>query len=137
MHRHVPSLRSEEATSRGRQSSAHLLWGIGVGGRDEGTPNICAVEHDCLDGRSNFAAIRGQRVWGTGPPVECDDGVDNDGDTRTDFGDDPGCNSPEDDDETDGCDINGTTEADVLVGTSAGEVICGMGGDDTITGDRR
>ena len=69
------------------------------------------------------------------PVVECGDGVDNDGDGRTDFGDDPGCDSPDDDDESDGCDINGTSEADVLVGTDAGEIICGRGGGDTITGN--
>lgn len=33
---------------------------------------------------------------------ECIDGVDNDGDGRIDFGDDPGCSSPQDDDERDG-----------------------------------
>jgi hypothetical protein len=94
--------------------------------------NICVVEHVCLDGR--VTALPSE-AW-TGPPIECNDGVDNDGDGRTDFGDDPGCNSPEDDDETDSCDINGTSEADVLVGTSASEIICGWGGADTITGNR-
>jgi LPXTG-motif cell wall-anchored protein len=33
---------------------------------------------------------------------ECIDGVDNDGDGRIDFPDDPGCSSPQDDDERDG-----------------------------------
>jgi LPXTG-motif cell wall-anchored protein len=33
---------------------------------------------------------------------ECIDGVDNDGDGRIDFGNDPGCSSPQDDDERDG-----------------------------------
>ena len=76
------------------------------------------------------------KTWTAEAPVtQCDDDVDNDGDGRTDFGDDPGCDSPEDDDETDGCDINGTSEGDVLTGTPAGEVICGRGGDDTITGE--
>ena len=38
------------------------------------------------------------------PPIvtQCSDGDDNDGDGRTDFGDDPGCISALDDDETDG-----------------------------------
>ena len=73
-------------------------------------------------------------TWTPAPDTACSDGVDNDGDTRTDFGDDPGCASPEDDSETDGCDINGTQGNNVLVGTGAGEIICGRGGNDTISG---
>lgn len=33
----------------------------------------------------------------------CDDGVDDDGDTKMDFPNDPGCTAADDDDETDGC----------------------------------
>jgi hypothetical protein len=33
----------------------------------------------------------------------CDDGIDNDGDGKTDYPNDPGCSSPTDDDETDDC----------------------------------
>lgn len=35
------------------------------------------------------------------PPPECSDGMDNDGDKAIDHPDDPGCTSPEDDDESD------------------------------------
>jgi len=36
-------------------------------------------------------------------PAQCSDGVDNDGDGKTDFPDEPGCTSIADDDETDDC----------------------------------
>jgi large repetitive protein len=37
------------------------------------------------------------------PPPQCDDGLDNDGDGIVDFGSEPGCVQPDDDDELDDC----------------------------------
>jgi hypothetical protein len=39
---------------------------------------------------------------------QCTDGIDNDGDGKVDFGNDPGCSSPQDNDETDGTAVSGT-----------------------------
>ena len=95
----------------------------------------CDNNENTTEAEKNDVTDKVNKTWEAVDPVECDDAVDNDGDGRTDFGDDPGCDSPEDDDESDGCDINGTSEADELVGTEAGEIICGRGGGDTIRGN--
>lgn len=97
--------------------------------------------------------------WQAEPPptTECNDGVDNDGDGKIDYPDDPGCTSPEDDSEdseggpvvtTGPCQgynegtttdlpnggqvIVGTDGDDILVGTDGDDIICGLGGDDII-----
>ncbi|MPZ01013.1 MAG: hypothetical protein GEU97_24220 [Actinophytocola sp.] len=55
---------------------------------------------------------------GGGDPPECSDGVDNDGDKKIDYPDDPGCDSPEDDSESpnpqcsDGVDNDGDGKVD-------------------------
>lgn len=78
------------------------------------------------------------------PQPECSDGEDNDGDGQTDFPDDSGCDSAEDDDESDEeCpnfegdprnQIVGTSGDDNLQGTPGDDIICGLGGNDLIEG---
>lgn len=79
------------------------------------------------------------------PPPQCSDGVDNDGDGKIDFPDDPGCESPDDDSESPdppppppppppGCTIAGTPGDDIIFGTSGDDTICGLGGNDRIHG---
>ena len=46
-----------------------------------------------------FFPLNGQLTPGGGSSPQCSDGVDNDGDGETDFPDDPGCASPDDDSE--------------------------------------
>jgi len=49
-----------------------------------------------------IADFRGNPCEGNQPPrPQCDDGIDNDGDGKIDFPNDPGCDSKEDNDETD------------------------------------
>ena len=88
------------------------------------------------------------KTWTTEPELQCSDEIDNDGDGRIDFPDDPGCADADDDDETDpppapracrdrGPDANvvvGTSGPDVLNGSSGRDVMCGAGGDDVING---
>lgn len=93
---------------------------------------------DCTDTAS--------KTWAQGSAAVCNDGIDNDNDGLTDFPDDPGCSSAEDDTETPddvpatcrgrGAGENvivGTAGADVIEGTSGRDVICGAGGDDVIS----
>ncbi|MEZ4366880.1 MAG: hypothetical protein R2939_11395 [Kofleriaceae bacterium] len=65
----------------------------------EGTP--CAETSECGPGLVCKDPAGGSALVCTLP--ECDDGIDNDGDTLVDFPDDPGCASRFDDDETDDC----------------------------------
>lgn len=90
---------------------------------------------------------------------ECEDGIDNDGDGDIDFPADEGCESPEDDDESDeepevtfgpcqgfeegssndspalsGRIIVGTQGSDILSGTAGDDIICGLDGNDIIAG---
>lgn len=77
------------------------------------------------------------------PPKRCADGQDNDGDGKIDMAD-PGCSSPDDDDEADppalppptdpGSPRLGTTGDDNISGTAGADVICGLGGSDVING---
>ncbi len=94
-----------------------------------------------VDGRCSETV---QNTW-TAQPA-CSDGADNDGDGKIDHPDDAGCESPQDDDETDPerfCpgyesdprnQIVGTEDGDVLTGTEGDDIICGLGGDDQIQG---
>jgi hypothetical protein len=95
------------------------------------------------------------KTW-TEPKTQCSDGIDNDGDEWTDFPNDPGCESAQDNDEFNeplvpsgpcggrtqntstpipggsGNVIVGTDGDDVLTGTDGNDIICGLGGDDII-----
>lgn len=77
---------------------------------------------------------------------ECSDGIDNDGDNRVDFPNDPGCENAQDNDESNdpSCpgyendsrnQIVGTPGDDQLTGTPGDDIICGLGGDDFIQGE--
>jgi len=76
----------------------------------------------CGSGNDRVAADEGDTVFsdceevvripdGTTPPdngeTDCSDGLDNDGDGKTDFPDDPGCSSASDPSEVDGDDDDG------------------------------
>jgi len=61
----------------------------------------CTGPQDCGPGLVCRIA-QGDTVTTCQPPV-CRDGVDDDGDGKLDFPDDPGCASPDDNDETDDC----------------------------------
>jgi Ca2+-binding RTX toxin-like protein len=84
-----------------------------------------------------------------GDPIECNDGMDNDGDGDTDYPEDADCSSLTDDTESHvdpggssaprECDdfdnvIVGTAGADVLVGTDQADCVFGAGGNDIIIG---
>jgi hypothetical protein len=82
---------------------------------------------------------------GTGPVApDCSNGADDDGDGRADHPADPGCDGPDDADETDplcggdsfvgGRVINGGDGADLLLGTTADDVLRGLGGADRMSG---
>ncbi len=58
-------------------------------------------EFDAIAGNVFLPMVWAQFPGGSGPQPQCDDQMDNDGDLRTDFPNDPGCDSPEDDDERD------------------------------------
>ena len=76
--------------------------------------------------------------------AECSDGEDNDGDGQTDFPEDSGCTSAEDNSEASekcpgkesisGNHIVGTDGDDTIEGTEGDDVICGLGGNDLILG---
>lgn len=59
----------------------------------------------CEQGNTQFVCEAGFACDGTNTCVSaaCNDGIDNDGDTFTDFPNDPGCDSISDSDETDDC----------------------------------
>ncbi|MDQ3724235.1 MAG: hypothetical protein M3376_14490 [Actinomycetota bacterium] len=67
---------------------------------------------------------------GNGSP-ECSDGVDNDGDGKVDFGNDPGCSSAADDSEADNVKLSGNelpfTGTDVVVLGLAGSILLAAG----------
>ena len=119
------------------------------------TATISGASTDC-DEPANAPADRegstagacsdsGTKTWGETAPTACSDGVDNDNDGAIDFPDDPGCESAEDDTETEpggtcagrpaGPNVLvGTSGNDVLRGTDGDDVICGFGGKDTLIG---
>ena len=97
------------------------------------------------------------KTWTQADP-ECSDDVDNDGDGRVDHPSDPGCDSAQDNDETDeepvvergpcaghpqnsstpiqggnGNVVVGSPQDDVLTGTDGDDIICALGGDDVVT----
>src|SRR5262249_41411353 len=62
----------------------------------------------------------------------CQDGVDDDGDTKNDYPNDPGCASPTDDDESDSCPGAGCPEcADGIDNDGDTKIDFGPGGDPT------
>lgn len=65
----------------------------------EGGPNE-GVASNCTSAEFNTSSLPPPS------PRQCSDGMDNDNDGRTDFGQDPGCESADDDDETDNCSPN-------------------------------
>ena len=68
---------------------------------------------------------------GGGGATECSDGVDNDGDGKIDFGNDPGCASADDDSEDDAVSLGGKelpfTGTDVVVLGLAGLLLLASG----------
>jgi len=66
-----------------------------------------------------------------GGDTECSDGVDNDGDGKIDFGNDPGCSSASDDSEADNVSLGGNelpfTGTDVIVLGLAGSILLAAG----------
>jgi Ca2+-binding RTX toxin-like protein len=116
--------------------------------RPANDPQQGAVAGECSDSVT--------KTWTEAEP-QCSDGVDNDGDEWTDYPNDPGCESEQDDDEFNeplvpsgpcggrtqntstpipggsGNIIVGTDGNDVLTGTDGNDIICGLGGDDIIT----
>jgi len=81
-------------SSTGGQYDLHVQFLVGEGdpcstGDDCGPGLVCRVP---LNGTAKVCAKH-----------VCQDGVDDDGDTKLDYPDDPGCVSPTDDDETDDC----------------------------------
>lgn len=86
-----------------------------------------------------------QKTWQDSP--ECNDGQDNDGDGDTDFPDDLGCTSSNDNSEADPSlptcpgfasdtrnQVVGGSGSNNLTGTHGRDIICGLGGSDTIRG---
>ena len=98
------------------------------------------------------------KTW-TQAAAQCADGTDNDGDGQTDHPDDPGCDSPQDNDETDpeptvengpcagyqhnssqprpggnGLVVVGSPGPDNLVGSEGDDLICALGGRDSLRG---
>jgi len=57
------------------------------------------AEFDQVAGNVFLPMVWAQFPGGSGPQPQCSDGIDNDGDLRIDFLDDPECTSDEDDDE--------------------------------------
>lgn len=132
-----------DAVIRGRGGNDVLIGGLGddklLGGRGKDT--IDAVDGsggDFVVCGSGFDKVRAdvgdivsvdcedvQRVEGTPPPddgdADCSDNLDNDGDGKTDFPNDPGCSSASDPSEVDGG--NGGGDDKVVIchkpGTSA------------------
>jgi hypothetical protein len=123
---------------------------------EEGDDQDDDVDND-PDAPAGICFDQVSKTWTAEVQPECSDGVDNDGDGEIDFPDDPGCDSPDDDDESNppvvqsgrcqgfeegsrtqrsggGQVIVGTQGPDTLVGTGGPDIICGLGGADTING---
>jgi large repetitive protein len=94
----------------------YLLIDTDYGSSDEGPYNIVVTGEIAPDGSCEVPlAQSGAITCGTGyacqgpsggqtcQPAACSDGVDNDSDGLKDYPDDPGCDSPDDNDETDDC----------------------------------
>jgi hypothetical protein len=75
--------------------------GAGEGdGDDQGDDTTCPANEHAAGGscvcNEGYARVNGSCVFQT----QCSDGIDNDGNGLTDYPDDPGCSSPNDNDET-------------------------------------
>ncbi|HTJ44192.1 MAG TPA: hypothetical protein VL463_18940 [Kofleriaceae bacterium] len=66
-----------------------------------GQGEACDAQNPCAPGY--YCRMAPGDTKNTCQPPHCRDGYDDDSDTRTDFPNDPGCGSPDDDDETDDC----------------------------------
>ena len=100
----------------------------GGGGGGGGTGDDAGNEGAGDDGAGDDGA--GDDGAGDGTP-ECSDGVDNDGDGKVDFGNDPGCSSASDDSEADNVSLGGNelpfTGTDVVVLGLAGSILLAAG----------
>jgi large repetitive protein len=66
-----------------------------------GLGTACTMDMDCGTGLVCRIPLNETAMVCSKP--ECSDGVDDDGDGKADYPDDPGCSSPDDNDETDDC----------------------------------
>ncbi len=73
-------------------------------------------EYQCMAGYV-WSVARSQCIVKP-PPSKCNDKIDNDGDGLIDYPADPGCISPDDNDETDGSDTLSATNCEILNGAS-------------------